>query len=301
MSACIRPASAGDEEVLVPMMRELYEHESVPFDEPAIRAAFRELLGDPALGGVWIVLEEGVPAGYAVATWGFTAELGGRFLLLDELLVLPEMRGRGLGHATLAFLEEEARRGGASGIRLEVATDNLRARDLYFSVGYSYPGRLFLTKRLPAPPGSRRLRSERVEAKVLVKASPERVWEALASGPGLDGWFTTGASVDARPGGRLAFRWERWGPDEFTGTYEGTVVEAEAERRFVFHWPVDARTCDTTVEIDLEARSGATLVRLVEHGFEEGPAGLREMLNRSCGWGEALALMKLFLEHGVRV
>jgi len=283
------------------MMRALYEHEGLTFDEAGMRAAFRALLGDPALGSTWLVLEDGVPAGYAVATWGFTAELGGRFLFLDELLVLPERRGRGLGSVALARLEEEALRGGAGGIRLEVARDNPRARDLYFSAGYVDPGRLFLTKRLGPPSVGRRLRPERVEVRVVVKAPPETVWEALASGPGLDGWFTTGATVEARPGGRLVFRWERWGPDDFTGTYEGTVVEAAAPGRFVFRWPVDARTYDTTVEVDLEPRGGATLVRLAEHGFEEGPAGLREMLNRSSGWGEALALMKLFVERGVRV
>jgi len=295
-----RTAGPEDAAALLPMMRSLWEHEGVPFDEASIRESLQGLFADPALGLVWLAIADDAVAGYAMGTWGFSTEQGGRFLILDELFVLPSFRGRGVGTAALAFVEDAARREGAGAVRIEVGEGNPRARDLYRAAGYLDPCRRFLAKRLAATPAGRRLRSERVETRVLVKAPPERVWEALATGPGLDGWFTTGASVDARAGGRIAFRWERWGPDGFTGTYEGTVLEAAPPRRLVFRWPVDARTYETTAEVDLEAKGAATLVRLVEHGFEEGPAGLREMLNRSAGWGEALALLKLFLEHGVR-
>ena len=300
MRVSFRAVSAADEGILLPMMRSLYEHERLPFEEATIRSALGALLADSAAGGAWLVLSDGAPAGYLLGTWGFSTELGGRFLFLDELLVVPERRGQGLGSAALAFAEEEARRGGAGAVRLEVDRQNPRALELYLSAGYTDPGRRFLTKRLAPPAGGRRLRAEGVEVKALVKTAPERVWEAIATAPGLDAWFTSGASVDAAPGGRIAFRWERWGPDDFTGTYEGAVVEADPPRRFAFRWPVDSRTYETTVEIELEPRGGVTLVRLAEHGFEEGPAGLREMLNRAAGWGEALALMKMFVEYGVR-
>jgi uncharacterized protein YndB with AHSA1/START domain/GNAT superfamily N-acetyltransferase len=295
-----RTAGAEDAATLLPMMRALWEHEGVPFTEADTADALGRLLADPGLGRVWLAYADDAVAGYAMGTWGFSTEQGGRFLLLDELFVLPSLRGRGAGTAALAFVEDAARLDGAGAVRIEVGEGNARARELYHAAGYLDPGRRFLAKRLAVTSAGRRTRPERVEAKVLVKAPPERVWEALATGPGLDGWFTTGASVEAWAGGRIAFRWESWGPDDFTGTYEGTVLEAAPPRRLAFRWPVDAKTYDTTVEVDLEAKGGATLVRLVEHGFEEGPGGLREMLNRSAGWGEALALVKLFLEHGVR-
>lgn len=300
MDVSIRRAALADEPSFVPLMRALYGHEGLPFHEAALRAPLRELLADPSLGGAWLAFAGEAVAAYALATWGFSTEMGGRFLFLDELLVAAPLRGRGIGRKLLGFLEEHARRGGAGAVRLEVSAENPRARELYLACGYTDPGRHFLAKRLgPASP-ERRLRPERVEAKVLVKAEPDRVWKAIATAPGLDGWFTAGTVLDPTPGGSLVLRWERWGPDAFTGTYEGTVLEADPPRRFSFRWPVDAKTYDTTVEIDLEPRVDETLVRLVERGFEEGPAGLREMLNRSAGWGEALALMKLFVEHGVR-
>lgn len=41
-----------------------------------------------------------------------------------------------------------------------------------------------------------------------VRAEPECVYDALATGEGLDEWFTKESSVDARPGGKIKFRWE---------------------------------------------------------------------------------------------
>ncbi|MFN7989308.1 MAG: GNAT family N-acetyltransferase [Thermoanaerobaculia bacterium] len=300
MDVSIRRASLADEASFVPLMRALYAHEGIPFDQEALCAPLRELLADPSLGGAWLAFDGEDAAAYALATWGFSTEMGGRFLFLDELLVASPFRGRGLGSRFLALLEEFARDGGAGALRLEVSHENGRARELYLASGYTDPGRAFLAKRLAPRSRERGLRPERVETKVLVKAPPERVWQAIASAEGLDGWFTSGTTLDARPGGRLAFRWERWGPDAFTGTFEGTVLEADRPRRFSFRWPVDSGTYETTVTADLEPRDDGTLVRLSEHGFEEGPAGLRDMLSRSAGWGEALALMKLFVEHGVR-
>lgn len=300
MRVSLRAARPEDADSLFPMMRALYEHEGLAFPEETIRAALAALFASRETGAVWFLLADGAVAGYALATWGFSTEQGGRFLLLDELFVLPGDRGRGVGREALALLEEEARRGGGFAVRLEVGETNERARRLYAAAGYADPGRRFLARRLGTPPVGRRLRPERVEAKALVAASPERLWEAIATGPGLDGWFTTGAVVEARPGGRILFRWEDWGPDRFSGAYEGRVLEADPPRRLVFRWPVDARTYDTTVAIALEPRGGVTLLTLAEEGFEEGPDGLREMLARSNGWGEALAFLKVFLEHGVR-
>ena len=151
MRVTFRAASAADEAVLLPMMGALWEHEGIPFDEEAVRPALGVLLAEPALGGVWLALADDRPVGYAMGTWGFSTEQGGRFLLLDELFVLPPCRGRGIGRATLALVEEEARRGGARAVRIEVAEGNREARALYRAAGYADPGRRFLARKLAAP------------------------------------------------------------------------------------------------------------------------------------------------------
>lgn len=152
MRVTFRTASEADAPVLLPMMRALWEHEGIPFDAAAIRDALGDLFADPALGRVWIALVDDAVAGYAMGTWGFSTEQGGRFLLLDELFVLPSVRGRGVGAATLAFVEETAREEGAHAVRLEVSEGNGRARSLYRAAGYLDPRRLFLAKRLASSP-----------------------------------------------------------------------------------------------------------------------------------------------------
>jgi ribosomal protein S18 acetylase RimI-like enzyme len=84
-----------------------------------------------------------------MGTWGFSTEQGGRFLLLDELFVLPVFRGTGIGRAALAFVEEAARAAGGRAVRIEVAAENAGARRLYREAGYVDPRRFFLAKRLP--------------------------------------------------------------------------------------------------------------------------------------------------------
>ena len=135
---------------------------------------------------------------------------------------------------------------------------------------------------------------------LLVRATPARVYDALTTSDGLDAWFTEGASVDARPGGSIRFRWKNWGPFEYTGENGGPVLEAKRPERFVFQWKADSGGYSTTVEIGFEPRETGTFVRLVEYGYEEGPTGLQDLLNRATGWGCVLTLMKFYVEHGVR-
>lgn len=148
MRVSFRAASIADERTFLPMMEALWAHEGIAFDAAAIREALGVLCSDPGLGRVWLALVGDSVAGYAMGTWGFSTEQGGRFLLLDELFVLPEFRGRGLGAATLAFVEQEAIRAGAGAVRIEVSVENAPARELYRAAGYVDLHRLFLAKRL---------------------------------------------------------------------------------------------------------------------------------------------------------
>lgn len=59
-----------------------------------------------------------------------------------------------------------------------------------------------------------------------VDASPEQVWEAIATGPGLDSWFMGRNEVEPREGGRA-----HWSIGGFTA--DSTVSTWEPPRRFV--------------------------------------------------------------------
>lgn len=144
-----------------------------------------------------------------------------------------------------------------------------------------------------------KLIDEKVRVTTLVRATPERVYDAIATAEGLDAWFTTQSTVDARTGGHIQFRWKDWGFDAYTGENGGPVLEAQRPARFVFQWKVDTDDYNTTVEIDFEPVAAGIVVRLVEYGYEDTPTGLKDMLARAAGWGEVLTMMKFYVEYGV--
>ena len=126
------------------------------------------------------------------------------------------------------------------------------------------------------------------------------VYDALTTSRGLDAWFTQGATVDPRPGGEIHFRWVDWGPEHITTQDGGPVLEAVPPHRFVFQWHPDTPDYATTVEINLQSIDGGTIVSLREYGFAGTASGQVAMINCAAGWGEALTMLKFYLEYGVR-
>jgi uncharacterized protein YndB with AHSA1/START domain len=132
----------------------------------------------------------------------------------------------------------------------------------------------------------------------VVRAPRERVYDALTQAEQLDAWFTTGAEIDPRPGGEMVWRWVEWGADRITAEDRGPVLEARRPERFVFRW--QAELGGTTVEVDFEEHPEGTLVSLRDHGYPDTEEGWRQFLDCSTGWGEALTLLKFWVEHGAR-
>lgn len=145
-------------------------------------------------------------------------------------------------------------------------------------------------------------RSLEIRGKTYVDAAPARVWEAFATAEGLDGWFTRGASANVRPMGHIHFRWREWGPDRVNLDAYCPVLDAQPPSRLVFQWAPLAGAPDrpTTIEIDFERRGSGTVVHLKEYGYPFTAEGLRAYRECAVGWGEALTLLKFWVEHGLR-
>lgn len=137
-----------------------------------------------------------------------------------------------------------------------------------------------------------------IRVATLVRAPRERVYDAFTRAEQLDAWFTAGAEIDPRPGGEMIWRWADWGPDRVTAEDRGPVLEADRPSRYVFGW--QAGLGGTIVELDFEERPEGTVVRLREHGYPDSPEGWKGFEECSAGWGEALTLLKFWVEHGVR-
>lgn len=126
----------------------LYSHEGLPSRDPAREQAMAELMAHPDLGGTWMILADGVVAGYVVLTVCYSLEFHGRFGLLDELYLDEPWRGKGIARDTLAFIDRECRRRGLQAVRLETAHTNERALSVYQKAGYRVDSRHLLTKWL---------------------------------------------------------------------------------------------------------------------------------------------------------
>lgn len=140
------------------------------------------------------------------------------------------------------------------------------------------------------------LLKEMIRTQTFIRTTPGKVYRTITSAEGWDAFFTTGFQIDLRPGGKLYFRWKDWGPNFYTTEVEGEVIECRPSALFKFKW---GTKIPSTVEFDLAAEFGGTVIRLSEYGYPDSPDGLKNMLECASGWGEALALLKFYLEHGI--
>ncbi len=105
-------------------------------DPVTARACLNELLQHPDWGRAWLILLAGEPVGYLVLCLGYSLEFGGRDAYLDELYLLPAVRGRGVARRGLELALGEARRLGVKAVHLEAAPVNEGAMRLYQGLGF---------------------------------------------------------------------------------------------------------------------------------------------------------------------
>jgi GNAT superfamily N-acetyltransferase len=141
-------ASTNDPDELMGLMQSFYAEEEYPFDEARTERALRAMLTDPFYGAVWVFRLDGRAVGYLVVTHGYSLEFGGRDAFVDEVYMIPEMRGRGFGAQALRIAEEHCRRHGIGALHLEVERENARARALYERSGYKAHDRYLMTRWL---------------------------------------------------------------------------------------------------------------------------------------------------------
>lgn len=143
-----RLAARADVETLVACMREFYAIDAYPFDAAVARAALAGLVGDPALGRAWLILDGEAPIGYVVLTLGYSLEFHGRDAFVDELFIREGYRHRGVGTATLRFVEEQCPALGVHALHLEVERTNLAGQALYRKMGFRDHDRHLMTRWL---------------------------------------------------------------------------------------------------------------------------------------------------------
>ena len=147
----IRLARMEDVGGLVGLMTEFYAEAGFPLDPEPARRAFTHLLGDAALGRIWIAEDAGAPIGYLVLTLGFSMEFGAPRGFVDDFFIRPAARRRGLGAAMLAAVRDYCLGAGIAALLVETGLEGHPARRLYHRAGFVGSDRALLSQALAAP------------------------------------------------------------------------------------------------------------------------------------------------------
>jgi len=130
----------------------------------------------------------------------------------------------------------------------------------------------------------------KVTKEIALDASPEQVWEAVATGRGLDAWLMGSNEVEPRVGGTTRFT---------MGGYseEGTVTAWEPLKRFAYRSREGDDGSFMAFEYVIEGREeGRTVLRLVQSGFMSGDWEAEyEALNK--GWDMYLRTIGQYLTY----
>jgi uncharacterized protein YndB with AHSA1/START domain len=129
-----------------------------------------------------------------------------------------------------------------------------------------------------------------VREAIELEASPEQVWEAIATGPGLDSWFMGSNQVEPGVGGRV--RLTLGGQ-----TSEATVTAWDPPHRLAYEGDRNPDGSFMAFEYIVEGRAGGSAVlRLVHSGFL-GDDWQEEYDALSVGDGMYLRKLAVYLEH----
>ncbi|HEV3101990.1 MAG TPA: GNAT family N-acetyltransferase [Candidatus Dormibacteraeota bacterium] len=109
MSVQIRPATRDDVSAIAELIRGLARYEKLENDVVMTEALLdKALFGDRQYAEVLLAEEDGGPVGFALFFHNFSTFLGRPGIYLEDLFVLPEHRGRGIGRRLLTHLAQIA-------------------------------------------------------------------------------------------------------------------------------------------------------------------------------------------------
>jgi GNAT superfamily N-acetyltransferase len=144
-SIIFRPMQEAEEALVTDLILSLYQ------DDPdgnhmvleKIRRTFQALATHPDYGTVLVFEQEAQIIGYAILINFWSNEYGGIVVTIDELLVVPAFRGRGVGSAFIKYLIDTHYYHFVA-LKLEVLPYNTRALKLYESLGFTQEDRYHL-------------------------------------------------------------------------------------------------------------------------------------------------------------
>ena len=130
-----------------------------------------------------------------------------------------------------------------------------------------------------------------VHAEVEVRGTPEEVWLAIASGPGISSWFVP-TKMDGRVGGTAV---SSFGPADSMDSV-ARITAWEPPKRFVAETEEGPGTVAT--EWTIEAKAGGTCtVRVVHSWFASSDDWDHQFEGHTYGWMSFFQILRLYLAH----
>jgi len=146
-SVVLRPTQGMDLDRVLPLVEAFYRHFNYDFSRAEKRETLQALWANSDRGCLWLIEKDQAVAGYIYLAFYFSLEFGGKTAFIDELFVLPEHRGQGIGSQIIGLVEAECRLLKLKALHLESERTNQRATDLYLKLGFADYDRRLLTKR----------------------------------------------------------------------------------------------------------------------------------------------------------
>jgi ribosomal protein S18 acetylase RimI-like enzyme len=135
MTLTARRALPADEAQFLTFCQNFHTEDGSPLDDAGLATIARVVSGEP-LAPAYMLEYQGQPAGFFVLTIGYSVENGGNDGFIDDLYLIPPLRGRGLGKRAVELAIIAARDVGIRALLLEVEANNHRAYALYEKMGF---------------------------------------------------------------------------------------------------------------------------------------------------------------------
>lgn len=137
MSREIDLATVSDTPALSALLSILFTQEAeFQPDTVAQQRGLNAILSDPALGEILVARQNGQIVGMVNVLYSISTALGARVALLEDMVVVPAMRGSGLGSQLIAAAIEHAKQRGCLRITLLTDADNYAAQAFYQKQGF---------------------------------------------------------------------------------------------------------------------------------------------------------------------
>jgi ribosomal protein S18 acetylase RimI-like enzyme len=132
----VTKATIHDSEYLLALTLKQFEEHEIDTASQVLGSTIHEILSDEELGFFLLAWEDANAIGMAAVSITWVLEHGGKSAWLDELYVLPEHRGRGVGGQLLNKVLEYAQEMGCRAVDLEVEENHRRVEGLYSRSGF---------------------------------------------------------------------------------------------------------------------------------------------------------------------